>query len=70
MQWTWSDLFAILTIICGWIGFTFSGPGNVQNVTQAFFYVFTIDYFVMQYRRFRRKKSMIPGAEPQQTSPI
>ncbi len=61
MHWTWSDLFAILTIIAGWIGFTFASPGNVQNISQASFYIFSVVYLVLLFRRFRHKKPNEPA---------
>ncbi len=61
MHWTWSDLFGLLSIIAALIGFTFAGPGNVQNISQAFFYIFAIVFLVTLFRRLRPRKPNEPS---------
>ena len=56
MSWTWNNVSATIAILAAFVGFVITGPGNVQYITQALFYIFAIVYFVTFYRSFRPKK--------------
>jgi uncharacterized membrane protein YtjA (UPF0391 family) len=56
MQLSLSDLMAIITILAGLLGFTFAGPGDVKNIAQAVFYIGTIVFFILIFRRVWPRK--------------
>ncbi|MEJ2672738.1 MAG: hypothetical protein P8168_11180 [Deltaproteobacteria bacterium] len=55
MRLSGSDVAAIIAILAGLVGFTFAGPGNVQQIAQGVFYVFTVVFFVTIFKRFWRR---------------
>jgi uncharacterized membrane protein YtjA (UPF0391 family) len=55
MKLTWSDLTATTAILAGLVGFTFAGPGNVQQSAQAVFYIFSVIFFITLFRRIWRR---------------
>jgi uncharacterized membrane protein YtjA (UPF0391 family) len=59
MRLSWSDLAAVITILAGLVGFTFAGPGNIQQIAQAVFYIFTVVFFITLFKRFWRRPKQL-----------
>jgi uncharacterized membrane protein YtjA (UPF0391 family) len=52
---SWSEIFALIAIIAGLLGFT-GVLGNFASIGQAFFYIFTVIFIVSLIQRFRGSK--------------
>jgi uncharacterized membrane protein YtjA (UPF0391 family) len=55
MKVTWSDLSAIIAILAALVGFTLTRPGTAQQVAQAVYYIFTVIFFIVLFRRIWRR---------------
>jgi uncharacterized membrane protein YtjA (UPF0391 family) len=52
---SWSEIFALIAIIAGLLGFT-GILGNYTSAGQAFFYIFTVIFVVSLIQRLRGPK--------------
>jgi uncharacterized membrane protein YtjA (UPF0391 family) len=56
MQLSLNDIIAIITILAGLFGFVFTGSGEVKNIAQLVFYVGTVVFFVLIFKRLFPRK--------------
>jgi hypothetical protein len=56
MQLSLLNIIAIVTILAGLLGFTFTGPGEVKNLAQLIFYVGAVVFFVLIFKRLWPRK--------------
>ena len=57
MKISWSEIAAIIAILASLVGFTFSGPGNIQQIAQGVFYLFTVIFFITLFKRLWPRSS-------------